>query len=154
MQQVEWLKELNETIAAALAYIKMNYSGYDMDKVYDSHQAGSTPLPYGVRSQYATGGLADFTGPAWLDGTKSKPELVLNAQDTKNFIQLKDILGSIMTGKTDSTAQNSGDSIYDIDINIENISNDYDVERMAKKIETLINENARYRNNNAISLKR
>jgi hypothetical protein len=28
---------------------------------------------------YKTGGLADFTGPAWLDGTKSKPEYVLNA---------------------------------------------------------------------------
>jgi hypothetical protein len=29
-------------------------------------------------TKYATGGLADFTGPAWLDGTKSRPELVLN----------------------------------------------------------------------------
>ena len=29
---------------------------------------------------YATGGLADFTGPAWLDGTPSRPEYVLNAQ--------------------------------------------------------------------------
>jgi hypothetical protein len=28
---------------------------------------------------YKTGGLADFTGPAWLDGTKSKPEYILNA---------------------------------------------------------------------------
>jgi hypothetical protein len=27
---------------------------------------------------YKTGGLVDFTGPAWLDGTKSKPEIVLN----------------------------------------------------------------------------
>ena len=35
---------------------------------------------------FKTGGLANFTGPAWLDGTKAKPELVLNAQDTKNFI--------------------------------------------------------------------
>jgi hypothetical protein len=35
---------------------------------------------------YATGGLADFTGPAWLDGTKSHPELVLNSRDTENFI--------------------------------------------------------------------
>jgi hypothetical protein len=35
---------------------------------------------------YLRGGLADFTGPAWLDGTKSRPELVLNARDTQNFI--------------------------------------------------------------------
>ena len=31
---------------------------------------------------YQTGGLANQTGPAWLDGTKSHPELVLNATDT------------------------------------------------------------------------
>lgn len=41
---------------------------------------------FGKLKQYATGGLANFTGPAWLDGTKSKPELVLNARDTENFI--------------------------------------------------------------------
>lgn len=35
---------------------------------------------------YATGGIADFTGPAWLDGTKSKPELVLNSGDTQNLL--------------------------------------------------------------------
>jgi hypothetical protein len=29
---------------------------------------------------YESGGLADFTGPAWLDGTPKKPEYVLNAE--------------------------------------------------------------------------
>jgi hypothetical protein len=29
---------------------------------------------------YKTGGLADFTGPAWLDGTPSKPEYILDAK--------------------------------------------------------------------------
>ena len=37
---------------------------------------------------YKTGGLADETGFAWLDGTKSKPEMVLNARDTENFMDL------------------------------------------------------------------
>lgn len=41
---------------------------------------------------FASGGLADFTGLAKLDGTPSKPELVLNAEDTKNFLELKDVL--------------------------------------------------------------
>ena len=77
-----------------------------------------------------TGGLADFTGPAWLDGTKSHPELVLNQRDTQNFIQLKDILASIMdrSKNSDSYTENNGDVTYDIDINVENIGNDYDVE--------------------------
>ena len=37
---------------------------------------------------FKTGGLADFTGPAWLDGTKSAPEAVLNAAQTKAFMRL------------------------------------------------------------------
>lgn len=41
---------------------------------------------------YKSGGIANFTGAAWLDGTPSKPELVLNAKDTENFISLKDTL--------------------------------------------------------------
>ena len=40
----------------------------------------------GRLTTYATGGLADFTGPAWLDGTSSKPELVLNPEDTENLL--------------------------------------------------------------------
>jgi hypothetical protein len=47
---------------------------------------------------FATGGLADFTGPAWLDGTKSKPEIVLNQTDSANFMQLRDILSDILHG--------------------------------------------------------
>lgn len=37
-------------------------------------------------TQYATGGLADYTGPAWLDGSTTQPELVLNSEDTKNTL--------------------------------------------------------------------
>ena len=44
---------------------------------------------------YKTGGLLDETGIFWGDGTKSKPELVLNAKDTENFIELKDVLRKI-----------------------------------------------------------
>ena len=32
--------------------------------------------------QYKTGGSVDFTGPAWLDGTPSSPEYILNARQT------------------------------------------------------------------------
>ena len=34
---------------------------------------------------YKTGGTAPFTGPAWLDGTPSRPEYVLNAAQTERF---------------------------------------------------------------------
>ena len=39
-----------------------------------------------IAKAYAAGGLADFTGPAWLDGSKSRPEMVLNAKDTENIL--------------------------------------------------------------------
>ena len=102
---------------------------------------------------YATGGLADFTGPAWLDGTKSRPEYVLNSDQTKAFFTLVDILQGLNLGASKST-ENSGDTNYDIDINVESIGSDYDVEQMAGTIKRLINEDARYRNNNAVNLMR
>ena len=102
---------------------------------------------------YNTGGLADFTGPAWLDGTKSKPELVLNARDTQNFIMLKDILSGILTNATPSKSS-GGDNYFDIDINVEEISNDYDVDRMAERIKQNIYEDSTYRNVNAVNFLR
>ena len=111
---------------------------------------------YYTYTAYKTGGLADFTGPAWLDGTKSRPELVLNARDTQNFIQLKDILASVMDrgGSSNTSTENNGDITYDIDINVESIGSDYDVEQVANKVKSMIGENARYRNNNTVSLAR
>jgi hypothetical protein len=53
-----------------------------------------------------------------------------------------------------TSTENNGDITYDIDINVESIGSDYDVEQVANKVKTLINEDARYRNNNAVSLKR
>lgn len=102
---------------------------------------------------YASGGLADYTGIAWLDGTKSKPELVLNAKDTENFIVLKDVLSDILKGSSSQT-KNSGDNYYDFHITVEEIANDYDVEKMIQKVKEEINNDARYRNVNAINLLR
>lgn len=101
---------------------------------------------------YAKGGLADFTGPAWLDGTKSKPELVLNARDTENFIQLKDILSNLLRG--DTSSGNSGDNYFEIHIDVDSLSNDYDVEQLASKIKRMITNDAMYRNVNSINLLR
>lgn len=104
--------------------------------------------------QYKTGGLADFTGPAWLDGTKSAPEIVLNAQDTKNFLQLRDILSDLFKGGNFERSGSSGDNYYDIDINVDEISNDYDVDQLAARIKQQIVQDSMYRNVNTINLMR
>ena len=98
---------------------------------------------------YKTGGLADFTGPAWLDGTRSKPEYILNADQTKAFFTLVDVLSGLQT-KPSKTAEKSGDNNYDIDINVESIGNDYDVEQLAGKVKDIILSSSRYRNTNSL----
>ena len=107
-----------------------------------------------LNGTFKTGGLADFTGPAWLDGTKSKPEIVLNQQDSANFIQLRDILAEVLdssrTGDNISNSSTNGDNYFTIDINVESIENDYDVEKLATKIRSMLYEDASYRNVRAI----
>ena len=80
--------------------------------------------------------------------------MVLNARDTENLIQLKNILGSLLNRSSSTAPENNGDITYDIDINVESIGSDYDVDQIANKIKNLINDDARYRNNNAVSLMR
>lgn len=100
--------------------------------------------------QYATGGLADYTGLAWLDGSPSQPELVLNAKDTANFIELKNILSSILTGNNNSSDNSqSGDNYFDITINA-TLEDDYDVDKLVRKIKTEIYRDGSYRGVNVI----
>ena len=99
--------------------------------------------------QFKTGGLADFTGPAWLDGTPSKPEYILNAAQTERFFSLVDVLEDIDTG--DGSKKSSGDNYFDININVEKLEDDYDVEQMANKIRRMIYDDATYRNVNSIN---
>ena len=102
-------------------------------------------------SQFKTGGLADSTGPAWLDGTKSKPELVLNPQDTKNFIALKDILASLLnTQSAKSSVSGGGDNYFDINISAD-IGSDYDVDKLANRVKKIIYDDGQYRNVNTIN---
>lgn len=120
----------------------------DSDEYWDAY--------YG-KFKYKTGGLNTQTGPAWLDGTFAKPELVLNSKDTANFLELRDLLRalqiSIKSPHRDLTDnnKNNGDNYYEIDINVESIADDYDVAKMADKIKKLISQDALYRNGNAIN---
>lgn len=100
---------------------------------------------------FKTGGLASFTGPAWLDGTKSRPEYVLNAAQTERFFSLVDVLEKFNQNKVD-TKTNGGDNHFDIKINVDKLESDYDVEQLAAKIRKMLYEDAAYRNVNAISL--
>ena len=95
---------------------------------------------------YKTGGLADYTGPAWLDGTPSKPELVLNATDTKNFLALRDVLSSAMKSTSSVANAYGGNATYEININVDKLTSDYDVDRVAERVKKIIVKDSSYRN--------
>ena len=124
------------------------------DVLYDPFVKHNTPgvgVPW-YYAQYASGGLADFTGPAWLDGTKTKPEMVLNPLQTKHFITLVDILGSLMsyrgqpTETLSSSHQEKNEIIYNLEVNVQKMASDYDAEQMIKQIEEKLLKASRYRN--------
>ncbi|MBP5694980.1 MAG: hypothetical protein J6X03_06070, partial [Bacilli bacterium] len=112
----------------------------------DSYFRKAFEKVYGKWSKFASGGLNTTTGPAWLDGTPSKPELVLNAQDTKNFIALKDVLDKAMRSTKEINNSYDGDTTYEININVDKIANDYDVDKMAERIKKIIVKDSSYRN--------
>ena len=126
---------------------------YNLTRIKDTAKNTGWMEP---KERFKTGGLADFTGPAWLDGTKSKPEIVLNQTDSANFIQLRDILADILHGTSALSKTGSkdrgGDNYFDIEISVENLNDDYDVEQLANKIRKMLYEDATYRNVNAINL--
>ena len=99
--------------------------------------------------KYETGGLADFTGPAWLDGTKARPEYVLNAEQTQAFLKLVNMLGDF-----DDNQTAGGNNYYDVKIEVDELANDYDVEQLMDKMKRLIADDAAYRNVNSIDLGR
>ena len=158
-------KEANDYIRRSVSEEKINGNTYY--KYKDDYYHGSNPLSWvyrkdtktydvilprglSVYKKYKTGGLADYTGPAWLDGTKSRPELVLNQRDTQNFLQLKDVLSSFMKNSGGFHEKETGDTTYEISISVEKMTSDYDVDQVASKIKQIITNDALYRNSNLI----
>ena len=104
---------------------------------------------------YKTGGLVDFTGLAWLDGTKNKPETVLNYKDTQNFMDLKDNLKALRTNGVKKPTQTiTNNPNFTINVNVDEISNDYDVDRLVDRVKRDILQNSGYRNVTAINFRK
>ena len=136
-------------------------SGYTVTRdgkpIVTDHQGGSY---YEVLEDlkklrgYKTGGLTTKTGPAWLDGTPSEPEYVLNARQTDAFLKLAEVLPSMFNG-TSATTNNIGGNMYlEFHVNIDSISNDYDVDQLVERVKDDIYSAASYRNANVINFSR
>nr|DAW66663.1 MAG TPA: minor tail protein [Bacteriophage sp.] len=73
-----------------------------------------------VRGKFATGGIANYTGLAWLDGTPLKPERVLNAQQTESFDRLVNVMDSLRASGV--SIESLRNSMLDTRIHLPNLS--------------------------------
>lgn len=92
---------------------------------------------------YKKGGIVDFTGPAWVDGTKTRPEAFLNADQTamiKLFAEELSILNKcslpFMTNYDTSSISSLNNTVGDINITINGaeFNNDDSYEEIANKV--------------------
>lgn len=103
---------------------------------------------------YKTGGLTTKTGLAWLDGTTSEPEYVLNARQTDAFLKLAEVLPSMFNGASTTTSNIGGNMYLEFHVNVDSISNDYDVDQLVERVKDDIYSAASYRNANVINFSR
>ena len=96
-------------------------------------------------ARYATGGLVDYTGPAWVDGTPGKPEAFLNANQTAMIAAFTANLAKMVSGKFPSSNIEAG-SNCEINIDIGSIGADYDIDQAINKVKQEIVNSAQFRN--------
>ena len=102
---------------------------------------------------YAQGGIIDYTGPAWVDGTKTKPEYVFSSsqmdtlrQGLLNNVNLTGTLVSSMLSTLNnlpdantysSINNNNDDSIIIehavVNVNVQEVSSDYDSRKIGEQ---------------------
>jgi len=102
---------------------------------------------------FAKGGKIDFTGPAWVDGTKSKPEYIFNHEQmeflksglTNNvnltntlLSSLSDALNGTANANTYNSINNSNDSNIiishaEVNVNVQEVADDYDARKIGQQ---------------------
>lgn len=100
--------------------------------------------------KFAKGGYVDYTGPAWVDGTKSHPEYMLNAAQTQQFETLVAALSNMFSPTNQivpqKADQKNGDAIFNFHIKVDQLSSDYDVDQLLERMEKRIAKTGKYRN--------
>lgn len=141
----------NVVLSTSSGY-KMSFTGSStkskqdaLDNAYANAREYSPAYQYYIDSNawqvYKKGGLVDYTGPAWVDGTKADPEAFLSSTDTK---LLRGMLDSFNYVRVHSYTHNFDDlqngkpnvSIGDVNVNlnVEKLEDDSDYEEIANKV--------------------
>ena len=114
---------------------------------------------------FKQGGLIDYTGPAWVDGSSAKPESILTASQT-DFLRnqlLNNLLdfsysidqftkAALNTNTLSSVNENAGINIGQLDfvMKVDSIANDYDAKRAAQQAFEEMSRIARKSGNHSI----
>lgn len=154
-QRESWANELIMSTNQVGAYLLQISEGLDSLSAgiwasLPAHSYTSTKSEGG----YATGGLNTRTGYAMLHGTANEPEYVLNARQTDAFMRLVDVLPSIMGGSGGSTTNYGGTMNLYFNLQVDQIANDYDVDRIADRVKDIIYDSGAYRNINVLKYAR
>ena len=103
---------------------------------------------------FAEGGLVNYTGPAWVDGSRSKPEAFLSSEDTRRIGEAARILADLpilsQPIKEQVPTTTIGDTTIQIDVHVDSIANDYDLDEAMNKVEQRIVNAAKYAGSNVI----
>lgn len=125
--------------------INIYYGEANGNKYFGKSESILKNLGVTAVTKYKQGGLVNYTGPAWVDGTPANPEAFLSAEDTRNIAHLTDVLGSLYSSinnfNTPSAAV-SNNTVINVSVNVDGISSDYDVDRAVEKVKQSIVEAA------------
>ena len=122
-----------------------SYTGTLTNQNYTTGGTGSgsisnNPLNGTTAHKYASGGLVDYTGPAWVDGTPTRPEAFLDPNDTELIRAMIDSLSYIHlktpTIMPDMSDYGNNNTIGDINITINQaeLSSDADIDQLARRV--------------------
>ena len=138
--------------------VQIRYNGKDyyvpQSKLKKSSYQKAMLNPKGAFTgiQFAKGGLVDFTGPAWVDGTPTKPEAFLNAEQTASL--KKGLFNSeLVTASIDNLragwdefreqvvnniSNNSNETVViekaEVNMNVSQINDDYGAHRAGQEV--------------------
>ena len=112
------------------------FNGWTFEKIRDELMGVINDK---AAKKYKMGGLVDYTGPAWVDGTKSAPEAFLNPEDTRRIGEAARILSDLpifnSVGDTINTVSNTtGDISIEVNINVDKLSSEIDVNEMVNRV--------------------
>lgn len=100
------------------------------------------PLP--DSKQYDGGGLVNYTGPAWVDGTPQKPEAFLSAEDTVRIGEAATILRDIASFNKGTLSQaistKVGDTNIEMHFHVDSIATEEQVDYLVDKVKEEIVE--------------